>query len=460
MSRNKRDHEQDLSRRALIKWGLAAGATLGVSRSRICEVLEKTAGKGVAYAAEDAGAGFSITINAGNGGLSNWQLLWPHVDIAKNSPNRGAIAWAYSAAETVDVPGTNGPLVRGPHTPWQSVSPTRQISCFMAGANQTHVNNANFALDARQMVSVIAALQSTRSSVVPVIGVGTVDYTPTAGGPPLAAVDSPESIVGLFNSAASRAGGLLANTSDAALYRLHYQAFAELNRAAQRSTTRKAYETAKKSAEFLGTNLASALELTADDYLRYGVAEGSTSNDILRMAKGMMIAVKAFKLGLCNSVLLEGMRDDPHDRFTNNTAIPTAMALQTVFDGLMGDLVAASDSSGKSLADLTTIVIYGDTPKDPLVAAAWPDGTQGNSNLVYAYGAGLLKTGWYGGIDRDGNVIGYNPATGAPAAYNAETTMRAATAAIADAVARGDTRRVGDFVPGFDYNGLVNPVLL
>ena len=48
---SKRDDEYEVSRRALIKWTLAAGAALGVSRAKIGEILEKTAGKDTAMAA-------------------------------------------------------------------------------------------------------------------------------------------------------------------------------------------------------------------------------------------------------------------------------------------------------------------------------------------------------------------------------------------------------------------------
>jgi hypothetical protein len=48
---SKRDTQRDITRRALIKWSVAAGAALGVSRSKIFDILEKTAGKDVALAA-------------------------------------------------------------------------------------------------------------------------------------------------------------------------------------------------------------------------------------------------------------------------------------------------------------------------------------------------------------------------------------------------------------------------
>src|SRR6185312_12825756 len=80
---SKRDDEYEVSRRALIKWTLAAGAALGVSRAKIGEILEKTAGKETARAATALTACRSVHLVAGNGGLSWFQLMWPQTQIAK-----------------------------------------------------------------------------------------------------------------------------------------------------------------------------------------------------------------------------------------------------------------------------------------------------------------------------------------------------------------------------------------
>src|SRR5439155_1481036 len=62
------------------------------------------------------------------------------------------------------------------------------------------------------------------------------------------------------------------------------------------------------------------------------------------------------------------------------------------------------------------VAFHADTPKTPLVRAAWPDATPGGGNdgvnWVYALGAGWLKTGWYGGVIRDGSIVGFDPSTG------------------------------------------------
>ena len=78
----KRDEQRELTRRALIKWSVAAGAALGVSRSKVFEILEGTAGKDLAFAAAENATTRSVHIVAGNGGLAWFQLLWPQVDVA------------------------------------------------------------------------------------------------------------------------------------------------------------------------------------------------------------------------------------------------------------------------------------------------------------------------------------------------------------------------------------------
>ena len=126
----------------------------------------------------------------------------------------------------------------------------------------------------------------------------------------------------------------------------------------------------------------------------------------------------------------------------------------------MADLQATADPqcTGATLADSVVMTIHGDTPKDPRDRNGWPDGTPGNSNWTYVLGNGLLKTGWFGGIDRNGGVQGFDPATGNDVAFNGGNTAKAATAAIVYALAKGDPRRVGDFAQGLTLSGITNAV--
>src|SRR5580698_4862209 len=101
---SKRDEEYEVSRRALIKWTLAAGAALGVSRAKIGEILERTAGKETARAATVSASCRSVHIVAGNGGLAWFSLMWPQTAIADaNDPQ-----FSYHLpGKTFNVAGTN-----------------------------------------------------------------------------------------------------------------------------------------------------------------------------------------------------------------------------------------------------------------------------------------------------------------------------------------------------------------
>src|SRR4051812_31493551 len=156
---SKRDEHREVTRRALIKWSVAAGAALGVSRSKIFDILEKTAGKGVAFAASESLTARSVHVVAGNGGLAWFQLFWPQVDVAK--ARNPAFAWHKIGMEQ-DVPGTYHPLVIGPDTPWKTLPAARQVTIFQAGNNETHTAGPNSVIDlnGNNIFAVASALQA------------------------------------------------------------------------------------------------------------------------------------------------------------------------------------------------------------------------------------------------------------------------------------------------------------
>ncbi len=440
-----RDEKHELTRRALIKWSVAAGAALGVSRSKVFDILEGTAGKGLAFAAAENPTTRSVHLVAGNGGLAWFQLFWPQVDVAK--ANNANFAW-HKPGQAMDVPGTAKPLVIGPDTPWASLAAKRQVTCFTCGANETHTNNPQsvVGLNGNNIFSVASALQASSPSVIPLITIGDAAVGNAPGAARPANVNNGDGIVGLFNSAASRAGGLLSKTTDAGLYKAHYDAFIQLNRA-QNSTMKASYTTGQGAAQFLGTNLSAQLQITPADLTRYGVTGGTRAN-VTAIARAFIVSVKAFKMGLTNSVVLPAMRDDPHGAFDGGDVNSIPGQLKSVFDAFMADLIGTTDDNTmKSLADDTVITIHGDTTKDPLNRGGWPDGTPGNTNVVYVYSAGHLKSGWFGSIDRNGTVQGFN-ATGAPAAYNSGNTSKMAMASIAYAIAKRDERAISTFANG------------
>ena len=442
----KRDEQHQVTRRALIKWTVAAGAALGVSRSKVFEILERTAGKGVAFAAAENITTRSVHIMAGNGGLAWFQLMWPHVDIAE--ARNPQFAWHRPGMEQ-RLAGTYKPLVVGPDTPWVNLPAGRQVTIFQAGNNETHTGNAvsTTNLNGSNIHAVASALQANTPSVIPIVAVGNVQVGTAPGSFQPAGVGNADGIVGLFNSAASRAGGLLSRAADASLYKAHYDAFSQLNRAANRSTTKTSYQTASSAAQFLGTNLAAKLAITPDDLTRYGIS-GATPNNVANIGRTFIVAVKAFKMGLTNAIVMPAFNDDPHGAFDNG-AVNTRPAMhKQIFDAFMMDLTnTVDDNTLKALADDVVVTVAGDTTKSPLNRGGWPDGTPNNSNVVYIYSAGHLKSGWFGGTNRQGNVQGVN-AAGEPAAYNGPTMARYATASIAYAIAKRDDRLISQFANG------------
>jgi hypothetical protein len=445
---SQRDHDRDVTRRALIKWSLAAGAALGVSRSRILDVLERTAGKGIAEAAADTTMKRSVHLRGVEGGLAWFQLLWPHNDIALARDTNDRIPFHLPGDHNV-ITGTGGKLTLCADSPFAALPAEQQMTVFMAGSNEAHTTRPTKfarALNGNSIFAIAAVLQHNNPGVVPVIAVADSELGDAPGAPAAAVVPTGADIVGLFNSAASRAGGLLATSSHADLYRAQYATLAALNRAAERSTTRLAYTTGKSAARFLGTNLAAKLAVQPADEALYGI-DSATRPEIADIGRTLIVTAKAFQLGLTSSVILPGLRDDPHTAFTDPTALRlSTTGLQKVLDGFMQDLASRTDSvTGVKLSDDIVITIDGDTPKTPLDSKNWLDDTPANSNWVYVYGGGKLKTGWFGGIDRNGTTTGFDPATGQPKAYDGDLQAKAACAAVAYAIARGDLRAVQDF---------------
>jgi hypothetical protein len=458
----KRDEEHEVTRRALIKWSIAAGAALGVSKAGIFEILEKTSGRGVAFAAAEMQTCRSMHLFAGNGGFAWFQLLWPHTNVAL-AANPG-LSW-HKPGMATSVAGTKKPLVVGPDTPWTNLPPQRQMTAFMSGNNETHTDQPTsmVTLGGNNVFAIAGALQSSAPSVVPVITVGAVNYGTAPGAPQPTGVGAAAGMVDLFNSAASRAGGLLSMSRDANLYKAHYDAFAQLNRAANRSTTKQSYVTASGAAQFLGTNLAARLAITPEDLTRYGIT-GNTRGNVAAIGRTMIIAVKAYKMGLTNSVLLRAMNDDPHTAFAgtapNRDVDIVPPQLKTVFNAFMADMVSnTDDATQRSLADDFVLSIHGDTPKTPLDPNGWGDGTPGGSNWMYVWGGGHLYSGWFGGIDPNGTVRGFD-AAGNNAAYSAVNTTRFATASLAYAIAKRDERLISQFANGIQIADRFGPAKL
>lgn len=444
-------------RRDFLRWSATVAAVLGLERSRFLNALSDTAGSALADEAACPTTNRSVHLVAGNGGLAWFQLLFPHTDIALNG-SAGMAFHAFGKAKSAV--GTDKPLVYAPESPFQTLGPKRQITAIMAGNNETHTSTPQSAATISTgtgMIASIAAIQQANPTLLPVIGINPIVFGTAPGAPAVATVANSTGLVQLFNSAASKT--LLSTPQAAELNDAYYNAFLSLNAASGRKTLDRPSTTAKVAADLLGKNLSAQLQPTAADDARYGITGAPTN--VVEIGRALCTAVRAFKLGLTSALVMPAMRDDPHGAFTDMTSLQAnVLALGKIFDAFMADCAATPDPSGcgKTLADGIVMTIHGDTPKTPLDSNGWPDGTPQNSNWLYVFGNGYLKTGWFGGITKGGQVNGFNPADGTAANVSSQQNANAAAAAAAFAVAKGDMRRVQDFYRGGSIAGLVNPV--
>lgn len=456
--RKSRDERRELGRRGLIKLALATGAAYGLSHWKVLEILEGAGGTALAQDAACTGTNRSVHIVAGSGGFAWFQLLWPHLDVA--AARDPGMAWHAIGEETMAV-GTDKPLAIGPEAPWRSLPGRRQVTAFMSGSNETHTrtpaSSSAVAMGA-DVFGVCAAMQTANPTLVPVIAIDDVPFRGAPGAPRPARVGSGDDIVSLFDSAASRAGGALRESRDSELFSSAYSAFLAMRAAAGRSTMRAGLQTGSQSARLLGQNLADALRVTDADLARYGVSATSRGQNVA-IARTLIVTAKAFARGLTSQVILPAFRDDPHGAFNDMGSLRrTVREVGASLDAFLSDLMAIDDPTcGDSrIGENVVVSIHGDTPKNPLRRDGWPDGTPGDSNWCYVLGAGQLRTGWFGGIRRDGNVVGFDPTTGEErGSVTSAATANAASAAITYAVARGDMRRVSDFYRGQSIRGLI-----
>ena len=454
-----------------LRWSATIAAALGLERSRYLNVLNDHAGEAMASGGACASTMRSVHIVAGHGGLAYFTLIFPQVAVAMgNNPS-----YAFHAmGNATQAMGTTNPLAYAPESPFQNLPSTRQITAFMAGANETHTTVPTTAAT-NQRRDEHARRRRVHPGRQPLALAGhRREPNQLRGGArraPVATVADSAGLVQLFNSAASQT--ILAKPSNAALHEAYYKAFVGLNAAAGRQTFSPGLDTGKVAANLLGKNLSSQLTPTAADDMRYGITGstsdfGSTPSELVELAHAMCTAVKAFKLGLTSSVIIPAMTiDDPHSLFASGDMQAQAVAatLGKIFDAFMADCAATPDPSCSSstLADSIVLTVHGDTTKDCGVRSGWPDGTVGNSNTLYVFGNGYLPTGWFGNItiDSSGNetLAIFDPTSGQPVTGQMLTTADTAApaaAAVAYAVSKGDMRRVQDFYNGPDLSGITN----
>jgi hypothetical protein len=447
------------SRRDFFRWVTAASVAVGLDRAGLLNFLNDNGGTAMADTLAASKVMRSFWLRAGTGGFANFQLLWPHVEVAK--AGNAAFAFPWAANQVADA-ATDRPSVTHPGSPFAGMPKSKQVTAMMWSQNQTHTNvPTGDAAAGISTIAAMAAIQQAEPTLLPVIAVTPFNFGTAPGAPAAATVADPDGLIDLFNSAASRA--LLQSPENAALHEAYYKAFLGLNAAAGRTSLLKSYGTGKVAANLLGQNLAAKLRPTAADLTALGVT-AQTPGTISAIAKTFIIGLKAMQLGLTSMVYQSVFRDDPHGLFAGGDTAPQNKAMQTkaAFDGMM-KLAASmpSPTGNKTLGDEIMFVVDGDTPKQPTIRAGWPDGTPGNSNWIYVMSNGYLKTGWFGGVKANATAVGWDPQTGAdvPGKTSAACTQDAA-AAVLYAVAKGDSRRVQDFARFNLSDKIVNPIQL
>jgi hypothetical protein len=456
-TRKDRDAAHLVSRRALIKYATFLGASLGVPRWKVFEVLEKTGGEALAAQAAGAATNRSVHLVAGNGGLAWFTQLFPFPEIALS--NNANFSY-YAMGQATMVAGTDRPYASGPATPWKSLAPAQQVTAILHGQNQTHTGNPTSTLQTgtTSVLAAIAALQATSPTLVPAIVVGAqTPFGAAAGAPAATRVNQPSDMVGLFNSAASQANGVAAADPDKAVVKTAVSTALALNRLAGLPTTRESIGATQTAANLLTRNLANALTPSAADLTRYGIT-GASPARLTSIATTLITTAKAFALDLTSSVTLSAMNDDPHGAFGDLATLQTtALTLATMLDAFYADLAVPDPrGAGAQISDNTVLSIHGDTFKDPRQRGGWPDGTTGNSNITYIRSAGNLRSGLFGNISAAGQFTGWDPATGANANATSASLGMAGQAALLGAVAKRDRNLIGRFFTG-SVEGIVRP---
>lgn len=392
-------------------------------------------------------------------------------------------------------------IVYARETPFQKYGLKKAFTQIEGGRIQIHsVGSENHLIDRSKNWSIMAAAatcqQEVRPAVLQAMIVGDMSggisysnsaqfYGPLPGAPAPALVSNAAGMVGLFASNAVKAGGTLVSTKNAALYDAFYKGMVGTQKSAVLPTYFKSYQTTKLGSNLVGVNLADKLAPTDADRRRYGLT-GNTPPRFAEFRDRLIVAEKAFKLGLSTMIAIGMEPDDIHPLYTSaGQGGITASQASAIIGGFMDAFYEGLnlDETGKpipdpfhpelKLADNTVIAVVQDNLRSTFEAGGWPDDSLLNQNRLRVMGNGFLKIGTFGGerpVSAGGSSEGgyFDPVTGdlltATQAANAFTGGNQANAkdlfgnmggaAVLYAVTRGNKRRVADFYTGPDYPAL------
>lgn len=458
---SRRDAQYDLTRRSLVKWTLAAGVGLGVSRTKVLEILEKHAGSGIAQAAGLQGARV-VFHEEGSGGMSNMTQIMGHARHAGTMTNQPWLGGNNGQPGTL-MAGTDKPYMTYDGDPVAFLGPKKVWSAFMCGDDRTHNNDGNnsaFAINGKALAAFAAEEAAGNvANILPALSIG---VNVGASDVPFSTAANAAGAVNLFNSVASQTGGLLfapagAANVNAELFAAHYDILSSLNKVARDPIQAASYKTARDAARFIARNLAAALTVTPAEMAEYGTAG---SNAVARVRQNLAFAHKAYALGLTNVVAFAGCRNDPHGVWDSGAAPTEFPALRRAIGTFFQKMASTDDPTGSGkLIDNFVYVCTGDTLKSDTNRAGWPDGSRNDSHMMLVYGGGYIKTGWHGQMLA--NSVTSASDNGGEMAYNGINALGKAMACAAFAMCKGDERRAQRLVGGnVVYKQMINTAIL
>ncbi len=349
-----------------------------------------------------------LQIVGGVGTFAYFQLLWPQVEVAQ--ADDPAFATIEPSASGFLIPGDakgNHEWFATSYAPWIDSGgtpyPGMEITALMMRGNQTHTLSPTVGSAMNSGAALIPSIARHqipgRNTVAPLVFSGNPFIGTVAGARPAEQVTSADSLISLYK-----------------------------------------------------VRTGEDLSPTPEELALFDLA-GAPTPWLQEFGRMMIVAAKALRIGYSNTIVISLPGLDPHDAFVNVVA---TQAILTSFQTILNGFYTLLDET--SHADRVMIMVLGDTPKNPLVRAGWPDGTPGASNWTYVVAKGYLKHGWFGGVHTDGSVSGFDPATGAdvPNVTNAMSTM--AAAAITYAGTGGDAKYIKDELDGgafAEYAGVV-----
>lgn len=522
----------DESRRDFLKWMVLTGGVMQVKPEHLFGVMEDVLGTAHAQGAAST-VNKSLHIAAGTGALARFTLLWPQPNLVSSMQSQGmndtqlqSSNIPLTQAVNSSVTGTARPLFVNAHSPWRNLPGGRQVACMYGGANIVHaevpISNTTFASggagSTRSQASLFAAaavLQARDSPApIPVMTVDAIragDAQPFGSAPgsntiPVARTSNFPGLVDMLASEAARPGKVIGRPQNAALLERYYQAMKRLDPLSNNQSFRVAYASADQALGVMVQQLASRLAPSVEDVDRYlglatlfgtGTGNATAAERVARvdggsgtdssavgtvrnsdLARTLVLAARAMKLGVTNMVMCPAFNDDPHGLFGNFAAA----ANQTFMTGnSLNEFLAdcgtpdPMDPNNRTIADKVVVHIYGDCMKNPVDKSGWPDNPARGSCVSMVLGQGWVKSGWWGGMSQttannrtqDTTIELYNPLVPDAPSFTASDSNDGgnrssaqlgtySAAAVLYAICDGNLTKWRQFYSGEAIPGLIN----